>query len=217
MMTRRDGLKASGLAIAAALAPLAAARAAFAQEGAVETLPQEGPLGDVWQGSKDAKDAKVTIVEYASMTCSHCAAFHRESWPHLKERYVDTGKVRFALREFPLDPLAIAAFMLARCEGNDRYYPVTDMLFGKQAEWAFAKVPVDALERLVAQAGIGKERFESCLKDQRLYDGVNAVRKRGADILRIDSTPTFFVNGVRHKGGLTAETMDRILKPLLGE
>ena len=77
-------------------------------------------------------DAKVTIVEYASLTCSHCAAFHKDTWPELKKRYIDTGKVRFILREFPLDPLATAGFMLARCDGEAKYYPITDLLFDQQ-------------------------------------------------------------------------------------
>uniref|UniRef100_UPI003FA69262 DsbA family protein n=1 Tax=Salmonella enterica TaxID=28901 RepID=UPI003FA69262 len=94
-------------------------------------------------------------------TCSHCAAFHRTTWPTLKERYIDTGKVRFTLREFPLDPLATAAFMLARCEGDAKYYPVTDLLFDQQPAWAFQQKPVDALEQMLRQAGYSKEKFEA--------------------------------------------------------
>ncbi|RZK81428.1 MAG: twin-arginine translocation signal domain-containing protein, partial [Methylobacterium sp.] len=133
MITRRDALKATGLAIGAALILPKLSMAALAESVPVDGLMQPGPLGDVWLGPKDAK---VTIIEYASMTCSHCAAFHKMTYPTLKERYIDTGKVRFTLREFPLDPLATAAFMLARCDGEAKYYPITDLLFDQQPAWA---------------------------------------------------------------------------------
>ena len=126
----------------------------------------------------------MTIVEYASLTCSHCANFHKTTWPELKKRYIDTGKVRFVLREFPLDPLATAGFMLARCDGNDKYYPITDLLFEQQRNWAFTDKPLDALRGLMRQAGFSQEKFEACLKDQKLYDAVNAVKNRGIEQFR---------------------------------
>ena len=218
MTTRRDGLRVAGLALAVALVlPLPGAARAEVTEARPEeaaALAKEGPLGDVWLG---AKDAKVTVIEYASMTCGHCAAFHNEGFKHLKERYVDTGKVRFVLREYPLDALATAAFMLARCEGNEKYYPVTGLLFETQSEWAFAPKPVDALQATVAKAGIGKDRFEACLKDQRLFDGVTGVLRIAHDALKVDSTPTLFINGARNKGGMLPADLDKVLKPLLGE
>ncbi|HEX8417355.1 MAG TPA: thioredoxin domain-containing protein [Methylobacterium sp.] len=216
MITRRDALKFTGLAIgAAALLPRLSLEAT-AQEANLSTLMEPGPLGDVWLG---AKDAKVTIIEYASMTCSHCAAFHKNTWPALKERYVDTGKVRFALREFPLDPLATAAFMLARCDGEAKYYPITDLLFDQQQAWAYVREPlkpIDALEQMLRQAGYSKEKFESCLKDQTIYKGVNTVKQRGLETYKVDSTPTFFINGERYKGEMTIEGMERVIKPILG-
>lgn len=212
MITRRDALKATGLAIGAALV-LPIPVAALAQGAPVEGLMQAGPLGDVWLGPKDAK---VTIIEYASMTCSHCAAFHRATYPALKERYIDAGKVRFTLREFPLDPLATAAFMLARCDGDAKYYPITDLLFDQQPGWAFQQKPVDALEQMLRQAGFSKEKFEACLKDQKLYAAVNAVKQRGLDTFKVDSTPTFFINGERYTGEMTVEGMEKVIKPILG-
>jgi protein-disulfide isomerase len=160
-------------------------------------------------------DAKVTIVEYASMTCPHCAAFHRDTWPELKKRYVDTGKVRFALREFPLDPLATAGFMLARCDGESKYYPIVDLLFSQQRAWAYAERPLDALRQMMKQAGFSQEKFDSCLKDQKLYDAVNAVKTRGESVFKVDSTPTFFINGERHPGNLTIDEIEKIIKPKL--
>lgn len=213
MTTRRAGLKAAGLALT--LAAFAAfAPPALSQDAAPSELAQAGPLGDVWLGDKDAK---VTVIEYASMTCSHCASFHQNTWPAFKERYVDTGKVRFALREFPLDPLATAAFMLARCDGDSRYYPVTDMLFDKQQAWAFQQRPIDALEEMMRQAGFSKEKFEGCLKKQELFSGVNAVKSRAAERFKIDSTPTFFVNGQRLKGGVSIDDLAKAIDPLLAK
>ena len=213
MITRRDALKLTGLAVGAAVILPKLGLPALAQGVDAAALMQPGPLGDVWLGPKDAK---VTIIEYASMTCSHCAAFHRTTWPALKERYIDTGKVRFTLREFPLDPLATAAFMLARCDGDAKYYPITDLLFDQQQAWAFQQKPVDALEQMLRQAGISKERFEACLKDQKLYDGVNATKQRGLDTFKVDSTPTFFINGERYKGEMTIDGMEKVIKPILG-
>lgn len=213
MITRRDALKVTGLAVGAAVLLPKLGLPAFAQNADTAALMQPGPLGDVWLGPADAK---VTIIEYASMTCSHCAAFHRTTWPTLKERYIDTGKVRFTLREFPLDPLATAAFMLARCEGDAKYYPVTDLLFDQQPAWAVQQKPVDAREQMLRQAGYSKEKFEACLKDEKLYAGVNAVKSRGLDTLKVDSTPTFFINGERYKGEMTIEGMEKVIKPILG-
>jgi protein-disulfide isomerase len=209
MITRRETLGLlGGAAGAAALSP----HAALAQNVSVQDLAVPGPLGDVWLGPADAK---VTIVEYASLTCSHCAAFHKDTFPKLKERYIDTGKVRFTLREFPLDPLATAGFMLARCEGEAKYYPITDLLFDTQRNWAFVDKPLDALQQMLKQAGFSQEKIESCLRDQKLYDAVNAVRKRGEEQFKVNATPTFFINGQRHGGSLSIDEMEKIIKPML--
>jgi len=186
---------------------------AFAQAAKDEELKVAGPLGDVFIGSDTAK---VTIYEYASMTCPHCAAFHHDTYPALKKDYIDTGKVRFTLREFPLDPLATAAFMLARCQGDSKYYPITDLLFDQQAAWAFTPKPVDALEQMLRQAGYNKQTFEACLKDQKIYSAVNAVKQRGLDVFKVDSTPTFFINGERYTGEMTVEGMEKVIKPIIG-
>ena len=191
--------------------------AGFSQVSAQTVTPEElavpSLLGDVELGNKDAK---VTIIEYASMTCSHCATFHEKTFPVLKSKWIDTGKVRFILREFPLDPLATAGFMLARCAGNDKYYPVVDLLFSQQKNWAFSNKPVEALLSLVKQAGFSQESFEACLKNQQIYDAVNAVRDRAAQKLGVNSTPTFFINGQVQRGALSVEELDKILTPLVG-
>jgi protein-disulfide isomerase len=212
MITRRQTLQLLGTAAVTAL--IATSFPALAQNVAPADLAVAGPLGDVTLGPADAK---VTIIEYASLTCSHCAAFHKETWPELKKRYIDTGKVRFTLREFPLDPLATAGFMLARCDGEGKYYPITDLLFDQQRNWAFTDKPLDALRAMMRQAGFSQEKFDACLKDQKLYDAVNAVKNRGMEQFKVDSTPTFFINGQRHPGNLSIDELEKIIKPILGE
>jgi protein-disulfide isomerase len=215
MITRRDALALLGTAAAAGVAmhSLPAWAQGKGAAASVEELAQPGPLGDVWLGPQDAK---VTVIEYASLTCSHCAAFHEKTWPDFKTRYIDSGKVRFTLREFPLDPLATAGFMLARCQGNDKYFPISDLLFDRQRAWAFVEKPLDALQQMMRQAGFSQEKFESCLKDQKLYDAVNAVKNRGMEKFKVDSTPTFFINGQRYPGAISIDELDKILTPLLG-
>jgi protein-disulfide isomerase len=211
MITRREALSLLGSAVAATT--VFRTLPALAQNVSAQDLAAPGPLGDVIQGPADAK---VTIIEYASLTCSHCAAFHADTYPALKQRYIDTGQVRYILREFPLDPLATAGFMLARCDGEAKYYPIVDLLFGQQKTWAFADKPLDALQQLLRQAGFSQEKFETCLRDQKLYDAVNAVRNRGAKDFNITSTPTFFINGQRHSGNMSIADIEKIIKPLLG-
>ena len=210
MSSRRQVLEALGIISLSAVLPTSFARAQAAKE---EELKLAGPLGDVFLG-KD--DAKVTIIEYASMTCPHCARFHTTTFPVLKEKYIDTGKVRFTLREFPFDPLAVAAFMLARCNGNDKYYPMVDLLFAQQKSWVGTPNPSESLLATVRQAGFTQESFEACLKNQAIYDAVNSVRDRAEKVFGVDSTPTFFINGQKQSGALSIEELDKVLTPLLG-
>ncbi|QIB34374.1 DsbA family protein [Ancylobacter pratisalsi] len=160
-------------------------------------------------------DAPVTIVEYASMTCGHCAHFHETTYPVLKEKYIDTGKVKFILREFPLDIVAKAAFMLARCAGDGKYYPMVDTLFETQKNWAFNNNPAQALLAIAKQGGMSEEQFNTCLNDQKLAGEVDQVAQRGAKEFGIDSTPTFFINGKKISGAMTPEELDKELAPLL--
>ena len=211
MITRRQALAFLGSAAATAL--LATSLPALAQNVSPQGLAAPGPVGAVAQGSADAR---VTIFESASLTCSHCAAFHRDTYPALKSRYIDTGRVRYILREFPLDPLATAGFMLARCDGEQKYYPIVDMLFQQQRAWTATERPLDALRQMMRQAGFSQEKFDSCLKDQKLYDAVNAVKNRGMEAFKVDSTPTFFINGQRHPGNLSIDEIEKIIKPMLG-
>jgi protein-disulfide isomerase len=204
-----------------ALFAVQASSGAFAQAAApqpigpaysAEDLAQPGPLGDKILGNNLAP---VTCYEYASLTCGHCAAFHANGYKHLKEKYIDTGKVKYILREFPLDPLASAGFMLSHCAGEGKYYPMIDLLFAQQRVWTQTDKPVDALLGLVRQTGFSQESFETCLRNQSIYDGVNAARQRGTEKFSVDSTPTFFFNGRKYTGALSAQQLDAIIEPLL--
>jgi protein-disulfide isomerase len=211
--SRRDLLKfvvfASGLG-AAGLIEVAPALAQNARVD-VEQLMAEGALPDVVEGQANAP---VTVVEYASMTCSHCAAFATKVYPTLKSKYIDTGKAKLILREFPLDPLATAGFMLARCSGDKREAMI-ELLFAQQKNWAFVDKPLDGLLNVVKQTGMTQETFERCLKDQALYDKINMVRDRGAEKFGVNATPTFFINGKRVSGEMTVEQLDKEIAPLL--
>jgi protein-disulfide isomerase len=185
---------------------------AAAQAPNMDELMVPGPLGEKVLG--DAK-APVTIIEYASVTCSHCAAFSNDVLPVLQSKYIDTGKVRYILREFPLDPLSAAGFMLARCAGDDKYFPMIEVLFRSQKGWVTASDPVAALLNLSKQAGFTQESFEQCLTNQQLLDGVEWVRQRGAEKFGVNSTPTFFINGKIHRGAPGVEELDKLLAPHL--
>lgn len=198
---------------AAPATPAAPAATAPQAQGSVDmaALLKPGALPDKQLG-KD--DAPVTIVEYASMTCPHCAHFAETTFPELKTKYIDTGKARYILREFPFDPRAEAGFMLARCAG-DNYFPMVDVLFAQQANWVAVDNVKDALLQLAKLAGFTQESFNTCLTDQKLLDDVRAVQKRGADEFKVDSTPTFFINGKTYKGAMSIAEMSAIIDPLL--
>src|SRR5205085_6348708 len=162
MLSRRHLLITLG-----ALTLIFPALSARAQNVNVADLMAPGPLPDRVLGSAGEK-TPVTVVEYASMTCSHCAKFHTTVYPEFKKKYIDTGKVRFILREFPLDPIAAGAFALARCLPEDKYYPMIEALFEQQKNWAFVPDPPKAPLAIAKQAGFTEQSFEACLTDQKL-------------------------------------------------
>jgi len=176
-------------------------------------LAKTGPDGDFVLGSEKAP---VTIIEYASMTCPHCAHFSDVTFPELRKRYIDTGKVRFIFREFPLDALAAAGFMLARCAGKDKFIPVVETLFAKQREWMVEK-PIEPLREIAKQLGFTHESFDACLANQKVLDGVQDVRDRAAEKLGVNSTPTFFVNGKKLVGDQSIDTLAKEIEPYLKE
>lgn len=184
---------------------------AWAQTISSLELEAKGPLDDIPMGSETAP---VTIIEYASMTCPHCAAFENTTFPKLKEKYIDTGKVKFILREFPLDALAAAAFMLARCAGPEKYYPLVETLFQSQQKWVVQK-PIEPLTAIAKQAGFTQQSFEACLNDKALLTKIQQMRDRGSEKFKVDSTPTFFINGEKHSGALSMDELDRLIQPYL--
>jgi protein-disulfide isomerase len=161
--------------------------------------------------------APVTIVEYASMTCPHCAHFQDTTFPDIKKKYIDTGKVRYIFREFPLDSLAAAAFMVARCAGekdSSKYFALVDTLFRQQNTWAVEK-PLPPLLAIAKQAGFTETSFNACLANQKLLDGIEKVRQRAVDTFKVNSTPTFFINGQPVVGALSFDEMAKLIDPYL--
>ncbi len=202
----------AGLATAAGLTPLRLIGEALAQTAAEIARPSS--LGDMALGNPKAT---VTIVEYASMTCPHCATFTKEVFPKIKEAYIDSGKVRFVFREFPLDLTAAAGSMLARCvaDGNaDKYFAMVDLLFRQQDVWAVQN-PTVPLKRVARQAGMGEQQFETCLKDQKLLDAIKESQDYAVKTLKINSTPTFFVNETLVRGETSFEAFQKIIDPML--
>jgi protein-disulfide isomerase len=215
IITRRAftaALSLTGLAALAGFSPLSLIADAMAQSASDVAKPVSLPdmaLGPV--------DAPVTIVEFASMTCPHCAAFDKAVFPKIKSEYIDTGKIRYVFREFPLDIKAAAGSMLARCIAKDdasKYFTVVDLLFKQQDEWVM-KNTTETLTRIGKQAGLSQQAVEDCLKDQALLDKIAADQKYASEVLKVDSTPTFFVNGEKIKGETSFEDFDKKIKSLL--
>ena len=179
---------------------------------ATEELMKPTGLDDIVVGKADAS---VTIIEYASMTCGHCASFHNNVFPKLKAKYIDPGKVRLIFREFPLDNLATAVSMLARCVGGEGPSAFISEMFKRQPEWAFAQGnPVPRLFEMSRQMGFTQASFDKCLKDQKLMENIEAGRKRASDVFGVNATPAFFINGKR-LGGVTLADFEKAIDPLL--
>ncbi|CCE06281.1 conserved exported hypothetical protein [Bradyrhizobium sp. STM 3843] len=215
IITRRAftaALSLTGLAALAGFSPLRLISDAMAQSASDVAKPVSLP--DMVLGPADAA---VTITEYASMTCPHCAAFNKDVFPKLKSEYIDTGKIRYIFREFPLDIKAAAGSMLTRCIANgdaQKYFAVTDMLFRSQNDWV-VKNTTETLTRIGKQAGLTQQQVEACLKDQALLDKIAADQKYASEVLKVDSTPTFFINGEKIKGETSIEEFEKKINPLL--
>ena len=215
IITRRAftaALSLTGLAALMGFSPLRLITGAMAQSASDVAKPMSLP--DMALGPANAS---VTITEYASMTCPHCAAFNEAVFPKIKSEYIDSGKVRYVFREFPLDIKAAAGSMLARCIAKDdsgKYFTVIDLLFKQQNDWVL-KNTTETLTRIGKQAGLSQQAVEDCLKDQALLDKIAADQKYASDVLKVDSTPTFFINGERIKGETSFEEFDKRIKSLL--
>jgi protein-disulfide isomerase len=183
----------------------------YAQAVSIMEIMKPGALGDRVLGDEKAP---VTMVEYASLTCGHCANFHNTTYPELKKKYIDTGKVKLIMREFPLNSLAAAGFMVARCAPPEQYYPIVDAYFKTQNVWTKAPNKMEALFSIASQAGYTRESFDACLANKTVLEGVQASQTQG-EKLGVDATPTFFINGTKFSGALSIEELDKILAPLL--
>lgn len=197
-----------------------AALASIPMIAASPALANDVPMIDLMDTSKTMPDlavgpenAPVTIVEYFSLTCSHCAHFHATTYEYLKEKYISKGQMRFVFREFPLDALAMAGAMLVRRAPNGKSEELMGMLLDNQAIWAFSKNPVAGLKQLVKQAGFTQEAYDKVTKDQELVDQIKSVRERGEREFGIRATPSFFFNGKEHIGAMTIEEIEKVLAP----
>ena len=170
-----------------------------------------GPLPELAMGDP----AGVPIVEYASLTCPHCAAFSKEIFPQLKAAYIDTGKARFIFREFSRNTLDVAGFLLARCLGDDKAFAADELLFAEQDKWAFADKPLEPLIAAMRPTGLTQEKATECLKNQKLADGIVAIAKRANHDVKLTGTPTFVIDGKVYGGELTLDQLKAILDPLV--
>lgn len=182
-MSRRAALTAAALAAMATVAGCTAKTGGSAQ-------------GDMGMGA--GEDAKVTVVEYASVTCGHCAVWNEEVWPEFKTKYVDTKKVRYVFREFPTPPqdIAVAGFLIARCAGPDKYFDVVHDIMASQKEWMAGVAPRTTLFRAAAAAGLSQEQTEACISDKAAIEEMSNRIKAGIDA-GVTGTPTFLVNGTK--------------------
>jgi protein-disulfide isomerase len=201
-------LRLAACAAFALLAPAALAGNPAPPAAVLEALDAPQALPDLVQGRADSP---ATIIEYASMTCPHCAAFHKDVWPAIKAKYVDTGKAKFILREFPLDPLSVGAFMLARCAGEKRGAMI-GRLFDHQSEWAFSAKPLVRLKQQATAAGMSAADVDACLENQALLKAVEKEHDEAAAKLHVKSTPTFFVDGVEFVGEHALDKIEQILQ-----
>jgi protein-disulfide isomerase len=169
-----------------------------------------GPLPELTVGDASG----VPVVEYGSLTCPHCAVFSREIFPELKKDYIDTGKVRFIFREFSRNPLDVAAFVLARCVGDDKAFAAIELLFSQQDKWAFVEKPLEPLIAAMRPAGLTHDQAMTCLKDQSKANAMVAITKRATDEIKMTGTPTFVIDGKVYGGELTMDQLRAILDPL---
>jgi protein-disulfide isomerase len=170
-----------------------------------------GALPDLTVGPADG----LPVIEYGSLTCPHCAAFSRETFPELKKDYIDTGKVRFTFREFARNTLDVAGFVLARCLGDDKALAANELLFAEQDKWAFSDKPLEPLIAAMRPAGMTQAQAAECLKNQKLADGIVAMTKTAEQEVHITGTPTFVIGGKVYGGELTFDQLKAILDPLV--
>ncbi len=161
------------------------------------------------------KDAPITILAFESLTCGHCASFHSGAWPRIKKEYIDTGKARYVYSDFPLNDLAAVAAMVARCTGKERYFGMIEMLYKTQETWARSKQPLQALGQIARMGGLSDKEFQACVRNDALYRGIRTRQREMHKKYKIESTPTFIINGKKIVGARPFEEFDRLMKPMV--
>lgn len=198
---------ASAHAASPATAPRVAGGAAVPAQAVAETTPDDRVLGKA--------DAPVTMIEYASLTCPHCAAFHEKTLPQIKAKYIDTGKVKLVFRDFPFDELGLRAAMTAHCLAPENYFGFLDVLFRSQDKWSRAANPMEALKQLARLAGMQGDAFDACQKNEAVANRVLQERIDAQNNFDVRATPTFIINGQKISGAQPFEKMAEIIEPLI--
>jgi protein-disulfide isomerase len=183
--------------------------------GAVFARPSPGHAEDATHAERSigSPDAKAVVGEYFSLTCTHCAAFAKETMPQIKSQFIDTGKLRWVFHDFPLDQVALTAAMVARHLPVDRYEPFVNALFGTQDRWAFARGinPNDELWKMAALAGMGRTSFDQAIADTDLRNWILQQQQADQDKWKVDSTPSFVVNGQKYSGEMSFDAFRKLL------
>jgi len=200
-MKRRQILL-SSLAVTALAIPLVGGIGSSAHAQSVEIFPDDRILG--------AAEAPLTIIEYSSLTCPHCAALHENALPRIKETWIADGRAKLVFRHFPLDGLALRAAAVANCIDGERFFGFLDLLFQTQQRWSQAQDPMQAISQTARLAGMSKSQFEACVADEAEMDKILARRQHGGKTFNVESTPTLVVNGRKVEGARSFEEFDEI-------
>jgi len=205
-----------GAQMGSAAGPTKAAAEAVKPAGKADeaALLRPSALKDMGEGDVNAP---VTIIEYASLTCSHCADFYMNTMPTLREKYIKTGKVHYIIREVTGDPRALAASMLTRCVAEDKFFPFLQLLFEKQDEWAFAQDGKTPLMRFAKMAGLDDKQFEACLTNEKMFKQFQQTTEQSLKQFDIQVTPTIFINGEKYQGALTPDQISAIVDKMLAD
>jgi protein-disulfide isomerase len=202
-------------ALLLAIAPAARAQTADPPKPAGTTdmakALEPGPLPELSIGDPSG----VAVIEYGSLTCPHCAHFDKDVWPAFKAAYVDTGKVRYIFREYSRNKLDVAAFMLARCNGDDKAFATIELLFATQEQWAFVEKPIDGLATILKPTGLTRDSIVACLNDQAKANALIKIDEAADEKFDVKGTPTFIVDGKIYGGALSLDELNAIVKPLI--
>ena len=213
LMSRRKAIGSALFACGLGVCGAAGAQTAPKPDSTVDMAKAlaPGPLPELSIG--DA--AGLPVIEYGSATCPHCAHFDHDTWPLFKKAYVDTGKVRYVFREYSRNNLDVAAFMLARCVGDEKAFATIELLFASQDSWAFANNPLDGLMTALRPTGMSRDKATACLNDQAKADAMAQIAKTADETFKISGTPSFIIDGKVYGGALSIGELEAILKPLI--